>query len=90
MYLKSKPDDLQSQVELAAVRLTLGRLDQALTTLRTVVEKGGEPIRAMIRKDMRFQPLWNDARFQAIVPPTVARPPFGAMPQSPGLGGLSF
>ena len=89
-YLKSKPDDLQVQVELAAVRLTLGRLDQALTTLRTVVEKGGEPIRAMIRKDMRFQPLWNDARFQAIVPPTAARPPFGAMPQSPGLGGLSF
>jgi thioredoxin-like negative regulator of GroEL len=89
-YLKSKPDDLQSQVELAAVRLTLGRLDHALTTLKTAVEKGGEPIRAMIRKDMRFQPLWNDARFQAIVPPTVARPPFGAMPQSPGLGGLSF
>ncbi len=90
MYLKVKPDDLQVQVELAAVRLTLGRVDQALTTLRMVVEKGGEPIRAMIRKDMRFQPLWNDARFQAIVPPTVARPPFGAMPQSSGLGGLSF
>jgi thioredoxin-like negative regulator of GroEL len=89
-YLKAKPDDLQVQVELAAVRIALGRVDQALTTLRAVVEKGGEPIRAMIRKDMRFQPLWNDARFQAIVPPTVARPPFGAMPQSPGLGGLSF
>jgi len=90
MYLKAKPDDLPFQVELAAVRLALGRLDQTLITLRAVVEKGGEPIRAMIRKDMRFQPLWNDARFQAIVPPTVARPPLGAMPQSPRLGGLSF
>ncbi|MFA6172761.1 MAG: DUF2723 domain-containing protein [Kiritimatiellales bacterium] len=89
-YLKAKPDDLRVQVELAAVRVVLGRPDQALATLRTAVEKGGEPIRAMLRKDMRFQPLWNDVRFQTLVPPAPAvnlNSPFGAVPQP---GGLSF
>ena len=92
-YLKTKPDDLRVQVELAAVRIALGRPDQAIATLRTAVEKGGEPIRAMLRKDMRFQPLWNDVRFQTLVPPTPAsglNSPFGVAPQPSGLGGLSF
>jgi hypothetical protein len=86
-YLAAKPDDLSVQVDLAAVRVELRRLDQAIETLRKTVEKGGEPIRAALRKDARFQPLWNDARFQAIVPPVPAgRLPFGAAPQSGGLG----
>jgi thioredoxin-like negative regulator of GroEL len=90
-YLAAKPDDLSVQVDLAAVRVELRRLDQAIETLRKTVEKGGEPIRAALRKDARFQPLWNDARFQAIVPPMPAgRLPFGAAPQSSGLGGPLF
>jgi tetratricopeptide (TPR) repeat protein len=91
-YLAVKPDDLSVQVELAATRIELKRFDQAIETLRKAVEKGGEPIRAVLRKDKRFQPLWNDARFQAIVPPPPAsRQPFGALPQqSNGLGGLLF
>jgi hypothetical protein len=69
----------------------LRRLDQAIETLRKVVEKGGEPIRAALRKDVRFQPLWNDARFQSIVPPEPAgRLPLGAPPQFGGLGGPLF
>jgi thioredoxin-like negative regulator of GroEL len=90
-YLAAKPDDLRIQIDLAAVRVELRRLDQAIETLRKVVEKGGEPIRTTLRKDARFQPLWNDARFQAIVPPAPAgRLPFGALPQSGGLGGSLF
>ncbi|MEI8206637.1 MAG: tetratricopeptide repeat protein, partial [Kiritimatiellales bacterium] len=91
-YLAAKPDDLRIQVDLAAVRVELKRLDQAIELLRKAVEKGGEPIRAVLRKDARFQPLWNDARFQAIVPPPSAgRIPFGALPQqSGGLGGPLF
>jgi thioredoxin-like negative regulator of GroEL len=92
-YLEAKPDDLRIQVELAAIRTALGRKDQALQTLRTAVEKGGDPIRSVIRKDMRFQPLWNDVRFQALVPPTAAANlnlPFSTAPQPGGFGGLSF
>jgi thioredoxin-like negative regulator of GroEL len=94
-YLEAKPDDLYAQIELAAVRTATGKISQALETIKGVVEKGGEPIRTVLRKDQRFQPLWNDSRFRALVPPTVASPirtPFGAMtqPQSGGLGGLSF
>ncbi len=92
-YLEAKPDDLAVQIELAAVRLALGRPGPAFETLKGAVEKGGEPIRAVLRKDMRFQPLWNDARFQALVPPQPAtsglRLPFGTA-QPSGLGGLSF
>jgi tetratricopeptide (TPR) repeat protein len=93
-YLEAKPEDLRIQVELAAVRLKLGRVDSALQTIRSAVDKGGEPIRAVIRKDMRFRPLWNNARFQALVPPSStlgAGTPVGAAPQAAGgLGGLSF
>jgi thioredoxin-like negative regulator of GroEL len=91
-YLAGKPDDLSAQVDLAAVRTELKRFDLAIETLRKAVEKGGEPIRTLLRKDARFQPLWNDARFQAIVPPAApARLPFGNLPQSSGgLGGLVF
>ena len=88
-YLKAKPDDLRAQIELAAVRVVTGRTGLALENIRTAVEKGGEPIRAMVRKDMRFQPLWNDMRFQAIVPPSAPATnlgsPFGMAPQAPGL-----
>ena len=90
-YLEMQPGDLRVQIELAAVRTALGRPDAALSTLKGAVEKGGEPIRMAVRKDMRFQPLWNDARFQAIVPPQSAgggfRQPFGAVQPA---GGMSF
>jgi thioredoxin-like negative regulator of GroEL len=94
-YLEAKPDDIHIQIELAAVRTAIGKTGQALETIKGVVEKGGEPIRTVLRKDQRFQPLWKDLRFQALVPPTAASPiraPFGAMtqPQPGGLGGLSF
>jgi len=83
-YLKARPDDLRVQVDLAAVRVATGRTGSAIETIRTAVEKGGEPVRAMLRKDMRFQPLWSDVRFQALVPPPATNPysPFGAAPPS--------
>ncbi len=45
-YLADKLDDLRMQVELAAVRLALGRSGLAFETLKGAVEKGGEPCRA--------------------------------------------
>ncbi len=92
-YLEAKPDDLRIQIELAAVRVELKRIDPAIAMLKVAVEKGGEAIRAVLRKDPRFQTLWNDVRFQAIVPPLPSanrRLPFDSSPQPSGLGGLSF
>jgi thioredoxin-like negative regulator of GroEL len=91
-YLSARPDDLGVQIEMAAVRVALGRTGPALETLRAAVEKGGEPVRAILRKDARFQPLWNDTRFQALVPPMPAanrRMPFEAAPQTSGPSGLN-
>lgn len=90
-YLEARPDDLRVQVELAAVRVALKRYDAALETIKLAVEKGGEPIRTVLRKDARFQPLWNDARFQALVSSSNRRLPLGASPQpAGGLGGFTF
>ena len=91
-YLGEKSDDLKSWLDLAAVRTSMGRKDKALEALSEVVEKGGEPIRNVLRKDPRFKPLWNDPKFQKLVPPaSTKRLPFGAAPQpAKGFGSLSF
>ncbi|MBM4152020.1 MAG: DUF2723 domain-containing protein [Kiritimatiellaceae bacterium] len=89
-YVMMQPNELNIQVELAALRFGLGRPDAAFETLRGAVAKGGEPVRAMIRKDSRFQAMWNDSRFRAIVPPAPATKfPFTA-PQSGEVGGYPF
>ena len=77
-YLVEKPDDLRIWVELAAIRTSMGRRDKALEALQQAVEKGGEPIRNVLRKDPRFKSFWNDAKFQQLIPPTVRKQiPFG-------------
>jgi thioredoxin-like negative regulator of GroEL len=90
-YLSANPDDQRAQIDLAAGPRALRRTAQSQQKHRQMVEKGGEPLRAVIRKDTRFQPLWNDSRFQALVPPATSRTlPFGSAPQSSGLGGFPF
>jgi tetratricopeptide (TPR) repeat protein len=89
-YLQQKPDDLRSWLELASLRLTMNRISPALDAIANAVEKGGEPIRNVLRRDNRFQPLWNNPRFQQLVPPPSARGlPFGGS-STGGLGGLTF
>ena len=89
-YLGEKPADLKGWLNLAALRVSLGRKDKALDALQQAVNKGGSPIRNVLRKDPRFRPLWNDPRFQRMVP-AAAGLPFGAAPKpAGGFGGLSF
>ncbi|MGE4489161.1 MAG: DUF2723 domain-containing protein [Kiritimatiellales bacterium] len=89
-YLQQKPDDLRSWLELASLRLTMNRISPALDAIANAVEKGGEPIRNVLRRDNRFQPLWNNPRFQQLVPPPSMRGlPFGGS-STGGLGGLTF
>jgi len=90
--LAEKPDDLKSWLELAAVRTASNQKDSAIDALQKMVEKGGDPLRNVLRKDLRFRPLWNDPRFQKLVPqPTQKRFPFGSAPEpSGGFGSLPF
>jgi hypothetical protein len=90
-YLSSTPTDLKSWIELAAIRMAMNRKDTALAALQTAVKKGGEPIRNLLRKDVRFKPLWTDPRFKTLVPPAATkRLPFSSVPKPAGSGGLSF
>lgn len=68
-YLSEKPDDARIWVELAVVRMTRNQVSQALDALETAVKKGGESVRNTVIKDARFRPLYNNARFRALVPP---------------------
>jgi len=87
-----KPDDLKAWLDLAAVRVGMKQNSRAIEALQKAIEKGGEPIRNVLRKDPRFKSLWNDPKFQKMVPPPAAkRLPFGAAPQpAGGFGGLSY
>lgn len=88
-YTLERPDDWAMMIELSVIRLSLGRSDAMFESLRKAVEKGGEPARAALRKDRRFQPVWPDARFQAIVPQGAVRKlPLGLSLQPVGPGGL--
>lgn len=91
-YLQKNQKDLQARIDLAASYVMMGRRDSALNELTTAVKQNGEPARAILRKDSRFQSLWQDARFRALVPASAGMPSSrlpGGLPGSP-TGGLSF
>jgi thioredoxin-like negative regulator of GroEL len=92
-FLKTNPADLRARIELAAAHVMLGQSDQALNELTVAVKQSGEPARALLRQDRRFQPLWQNARFRSLVPAAAAAPqrlPYGIAPEAPAGGGLSF
>ncbi len=63
-------------IELAAIRTEMNRPGQAIGALKQAVNKGGEPIRSLIRKDPRFAPLRNQPKFKELIPPVPAASPF--------------
>jgi len=68
-YLAEKPDDTRVWIELAVIRQTRNRITQALDAIETAVGQGGDAVRALLLKDTRFRPLYNNQRFRALVPP---------------------
>lgn len=74
-YVMARPTDPNGWVELAAVRLLLGRSDDAVVALRNAVQIGGESIRAQLRQDPRFEQLRLRSDVEQLLAPPVSVPP---------------
>jgi len=77
-YLSAKPEDVRVWIEMAAIRLARNRGSQSLAAIENAVKHGGDAARAQLIKDVRFRPLYNNQRFQSLVPPP--RAPKKAIP----------
>ena len=74
-YLSAQPDETKIWIELAAMRLAGGQLGPALATIEKAVELDRDNARALLLKDPRFRPLYNNRRFQTLVPPNAPKQP---------------
>ena len=64
-----QPGDIRAWIDLAAVQVNLNRMDDALASIHSAIEHGGEPVRDHLRTDARFQALRMSPEFQRLVPP---------------------
>ena len=80
-YLQLEKSDPRAWLEMACVQIQLGQNDRALQSLRQSVTCGGEPLKDVIRKDTRLNPLRGLQAFQKLV--QQAQQPFA--PLLPGL-----
>jgi len=74
-YVSLRPTDPNGWVELAAVRLLLGRSDDAVAALRNAVQVGGEAIRGQIRQDPRFEQLRLRSDVESLLAPAASGTP---------------
>jgi tetratricopeptide (TPR) repeat protein len=86
VYLRARSNDWRVQLDSAATRLALGRVDAAFEALRAATSAGGEAARSALRSDARFRGLWNDSRFRELIPQTPTATPRRLL--DPGVGGL--
>ncbi|MCF7817833.1 MAG: DUF2723 domain-containing protein [Kiritimatiellales bacterium] len=68
-YTVIAPKDPQGWTNLAALELAFNKRGEMLVSLERAIEYGGEPVRNMLRKDNRFDPVRNTPEFQKLVPP---------------------
>jgi tetratricopeptide (TPR) repeat protein len=68
-YTTVKPKDPQGWINLAALQLVLNKRGEMWVSLDKSIEAGGEPVRSVLRKDKRFDPVRNTPEFQKLAPP---------------------
>jgi predicted Zn-dependent protease len=68
-YTALAPNDPQGWTNLAALQLALNKRAEIFVSLKKAIQCGGEPARAMIRKDKRFNPIHNTREYRQLVPP---------------------
>jgi len=68
-YTALAPNDPQGWTNLAALQLALKKHGEMWVSLQKAIDHGGDPARAMIRKDKRFAPVRNTQEYRKLVPP---------------------
>ncbi|HEY5653243.1 MAG TPA: DUF2723 domain-containing protein [Pontiella sp.] len=84
-YTVANPNDPRGWVELAALQIAKNKRGESFVFLRKAIEKGGDPIRQLIRKDPRFRAIHNTPEYNQLVPQPVARGNLGLSPLPTGL-----
>jgi hypothetical protein len=56
-------------IDLAAIQAAMQKPNECMQSLRRAIELGGEPVRDIIRKDTRFNPIRETPEFKSLVPP---------------------
>jgi predicted Zn-dependent protease len=72
-YTTLAPNDPQGWTNLAALQLVLNKRTEIFVSLKKAIQCGGEPARAMIRKDRRFNPIRNTREYQQLIPPPTSK-----------------
>jgi len=65
------PENPMGWMNLAGLQLYLKKTDEMWVSIDKAIELGGEPIRGMLRKDKRFDPIRNLDAYKGRVPPAV-------------------
>jgi hypothetical protein len=69
-YLTREKSDPRIWHELGCVQIALGQASNAIYSLRQAVAIGGEPIKDVMRKDQRLEPLRASDVFQNMIAPS--------------------
>ena len=68
-YLAREPANPKVWIDLAAIQAAMQKSNECVQSLKRAIELGGEPVRDVIRKDPRFNPVRENREFKALVPP---------------------
>ena len=67
-YLAREPANPKVWIDLAAIQAAMQKSNDCMQSLKRAIDLGGEPVRDIIRKDPRFNPIRESPEFKALVP----------------------
>jgi tetratricopeptide (TPR) repeat protein len=67
-YLAREPANPKVWIDLAAIQAAMQKPNECIQSVRRAIELGGEPVRDIIRKDQRFNPVRETPEFKSLVP----------------------